>query len=115
MKRILAVLCVLGGLAVAVEVRAQTAPSNPTYVFTAIDAVARQYDATIYLTGVLEGASGPSTVLIRSYIPSLGITGIDGCERYATTLMAKPGQYRLEAWAGTNSTAAYCRLVKLNP
>ena len=116
MKRILAVLCAVSGLVAAGDARAQTAPSNPTWVFTAIDAVARQYDTTLYLTGVLEGAAGPSTFLLRSYVSSaVGITGIDGCERYAITLMTKPGQYRLEAWAGSSMAATYCRLVKLNP
>jgi hypothetical protein len=113
MKRILGMLCVAAAIAAAAGVRAQVAPVNPTYVFTTIDAVARQSEAVIYLTGVLEGASGPTQILLRSYSSSVG--GIDACERSAVMLMTKPGQYRLEAWAGSISALTYCRLVKLNP
>lgn len=116
MKRILAVLGVVGGLAVAGKASAQTIPTTPGPVFVAVDAVRRVHAFQLVITGVVDGASDPSDVLLSSTSSAGWDESISACERYAMQLMSKPGQYRLETFRySSGGTYWHCRLTKLNP
>jgi ABC-type glycerol-3-phosphate transport system substrate-binding protein len=111
MKALLGVLLVGCALAAAGAASAQITTA-PTYVFTTIDSLARRSPSELILAGVQDGAAGPSEVRIDSYTSSVGPEGLDSCERSAATMMAKPGQYRLDVWI---TNYAFCRLRKANP
>jgi hypothetical protein len=112
MKRIVGIVCGLCGLVAAGIGRAQTV-TPPTYVLTTVDAVRRSGASTLFVTGVLDGASGPTEV--RVYSDTANVPSVEACERFALTAMAKPGQYRLEVWQTSYYANGYCRLTKLNP
>ncbi len=109
MKRIVCILGAVSALAVAASASAQAAP---TFVFTTIDAVRRQGNATLFLAGVQEGASTASEVQL--YGPTSSTNGLDSCERYALLSMEKPGRYRLEIWRHAGPYDE-CRLSRVNP
>ncbi len=109
MKRFACVLLGASALAVAASAHAQAAP---TYVFTTVDAVRRQSNMSLFLTGVQEGASAASEMQL--YGPSSSTNGLDACERYALLSMEKPGRYRLEIWRHTGPYDE-CRLSRVNP
>lgn len=60
-------------------------------VYDTVDAVAMQADRNIRITGVVVGATGPTTtsyLLLRDYFA-------ERCERMALLAMSKPGKYQL--------------------
>ena len=111
MRRILGMVGVVCAVAVAGVARGQITTA-PNYVLTTIDAIARRAQYQVLLTGVQAGAAAPSEVRLESSSSLNSFENLDACERFATTMMAKPGQYKLEVWLTANS---YCRLTKLNP
>lgn len=117
MKRFLGIACVLSALAAASTARAQFNTTNPDHVFTAIDGVLRMHGQRVYLTGVLEGAAGPTEVQIHTISSSAGsYEGIASCERGAVLMMNKPGQFKLQVFlARSSAELSYCRLLKSNP
>jgi hypothetical protein len=117
MNRFLSIALVVGAVAASGTARAQYRTTNPNHVFTAIDGVLRMYGQRVILTGVVEGASGPTQVQIDAGYTDSPHQGIDLCERGAVLMMNKPGQFKLEVFLAPNSTyyLSYCRLVKVNP
>lgn len=113
MKRILAVLCVVGGLAVAQSAQAQITTA-PNYTLTTVDGIARRASTQLLLTGVVEGAGVPTEIQLDVNASS-GPQTLDACERFATAMMSRPGQYRLEVWNRASGVLSFCRLIKLNP
>ncbi len=108
MKRLFYILGVVCTLAAGASATAQNAPTN---AFTAVDSV-NSYGSSLYITGVLDGASGPTEVQLNF---SSNASGQNSCERYALLSMEKRGRYRLEYWVGPTYGSAHCRLSLVNP
>lgn len=113
----------LASAGLASTASAQTA-SGTAYVFTTVDEVAAQGNY-VYVTGILQGDSTPSTKWIQFYSSTSSgpgySTAMDGsvlassCERKALLAMSKPGQYLLKIQGNSSSAVPVCALIKVNP
>ena len=107
-------LVVAAAVALAAS-EAHAAAYIATYVFTAVDAITVDPSAII-VTGVLQGASAPSTVTVQNYssTPTYAQMAADSCRSMALTAMSRPGEFTFEIHYSSSGIPG-CKLAVVTP
>jgi hypothetical protein len=86
-------------LVIAALVSPAHAAAGTTYTFATVDSI-KAYEKNLYVTGILDGNSTPSTITATL----TDSTAAERCDRLALIAMSKPGKY---AFAMTNEWGGY--------